>query len=64
MYDRFRQRWFDFMDSQHQMTNQLQKLNDNNRFLHLNYLHESVQDIDLMNNFNDFGHNILNKIYL
>lgn len=40
MYNKFRQQWFDYMEKQHERSDQLQKLHNQGHLIHLNYIYE------------------------
>lgn len=40
MYKKFRQLWFDYMSVQHDLTDELQKFDENGQLVYLNYIYE------------------------
>ena len=40
MYDKFREKWFDYMHMQHDLTRELELFNSRNHVLHMDYIYE------------------------
>ena len=39
-YEKLRRQWFDYMQMQHELTDELQRFDDQGQLIHLNYLYE------------------------